>query len=362
MKYGYVGRSNMIVSKICLGGMHFGDKTSKEETFAILDRAFDLGINFIDTADVYNEGRSESYIGEWLAQDKSRRDKMVIATKFYGHLQPGEPNEEVGVSLYKCRRSLEGSLRRLQTDHVDIYQSHHIDKRITDEEYWEMMHRNIMCGKVLYAGGCNSTGWSLAEQQMAAKHLGYFGLASEQSNYSLLNRFVELEVIPAAQRFGIGVLAFMTLAGGILSGKKKAAPGSRTEFVTREYDYDMENNAQLEAFSRLCAELGEKENVVASAWVLHNPAVTSAIVGARTVAHLDDVERIVELKLPQDFLDELDKIFTYSNGRPLRPNTDAPFAYSGLGSHEDHFIQYYRNDRRLDHQVLHLELDEGDKI
>ena len=155
---------------------------------------------------------------------RAARQTLLIATKFYGHLEPGEPNEEVGVSLYKCRRSLEGSLRRMRTDHIDIYQSHHIDKRITPEEYWEMMHMNIMNGKILYAGGCNSTGWSLAEQQMAARHLGYFGLVSEQSNYSLLNRFIELEVIPAAQRYGIGILAFMTLAGGILTGKRAPPP------------------------------------------------------------------------------------------------------------------------------------------
>ncbi len=356
MQYGYVGRSNMIVSKICLGSMHFGDQTSKEDSFAILDRAFDLGINFIDTANVYNEGRSEEYIGEWMSRTKGRRDKMVIATKFYGHLEPGEPNEEVGISMYKCRRSLEASLRRLQTDRIDIYQSHHIDKRLTSDEYWEMMRVNILQGKILYAGGCNSTGWSLAEQQMAARHRGYFGLVSEQSNYSLLNRFVELEVLPAALRYGIGVLAFMTLAGGILTGKKPIISGSRTEFVTREYEYDPVGSKQLEDFSRLCAELGEKENVVASSWVLHNPAVTSAILGARTVAHLDDVERMVELRLPQDFLDELNQLFTYSNGRPLRPNTDSPFAYSGLGSKENHFIDYYRDDRADDHQALHKEL------
>lgn len=127
--------------------MHFGNRTPKEEAFAILDRAFDLGINFLDTANVYNDGRSEEIIGEWLAQCPARRDKLIIATKFYGHLEPGEPNEEVGVSLYKCRRSLEGSLRRMRTDHIDIYQSHHIDKRITPEEYWEMMHMNIMNGQ-----------------------------------------------------------------------------------------------------------------------------------------------------------------------------------------------------------------------
>lgn len=342
MKYGYIGRSNLIASKVCLGTMHFGDKTDKQEAFRILDYALDLGINMIDTANVYNDGRAESIIGEWIAQDPSRRDKIIIATKFYGHLNPGEPAEEKGVSMLKSRRSLEGSLRRLHTDYIDIYQTHHFDKHITVEEFWQMMQLNITQGKVLYAGACNSTGWSLAMQQMAAQHQNIFGLISEQTNYSLLNRFVELEVLPAARHFGIGVLSFMSLAGGILSGKKSAAAGSRTEFVTKEYNYNMENNDQLAKFSKLCADLGEKENVVASAWTLHNPAVSSTILGARVTSHLDDVPRIVELKLPRDFLEELDKIFTYSNGRPLRPNTEAPFAYAGLDSTEEHYIEYYQ--------------------
>lgn len=342
MKYGYIGRSNLIGSKVALGTMHFGDQTSKEEAFRIMDKAVDMGINIFDTANVYNDGRAEEIIGEWFAQGGGRREKVIIATKFYGHLYPGEPNEEVGVSMLKSRRSLEGSLRRLQTDYIDIYQTHHFDKHITDDEFWQMMQLNILQGKVLYAGACNSTGWSLAKQQMAARQRQIFGFITEQTNYSLLNRFVELEVLPAAREFGIGVLAFMSLAGGILTGKKHAASGSRTEFVTREYDYQMENNGQLEAFSKLCAELGEKENVVASAWTIHNPAVASTILGARVSSHLDDVPRIVELKLPEDFLKELDKIFTYSNGRPLRPGAEAPFAYAGLGAVEDHFIEYYQ--------------------
>lgn len=342
MKYGYVGRSNLIAGKVALGTMHFGDKTSKEEAFRILDYALDLGINLIDTANVYNEGRAETFIGEWLAQEPSRRDKVILATKFYGHLNPGEPAEEKGVSMLKSRRSLEGSLFRLQTDYIDIYQTHHFDKHITVEEFWQMMQLNIDQGKVLYAGVCNSTGWSLAMQQMAAEHRYIFGLISEQTNYSLLNRFVELEVLPAARHFGIGVLSFMSLAGGILAGKKSASVGSRTEFVTKEYDYNMDDNRQLEAYSRLCGELGEKENVVASAWTLHNPAVSCTILGARVTSHLDDVPRIVELKLPEDFLKELDQIFNYGNGRPLRPNTEAPFAYAGLDSTEEHFVEYYQ--------------------
>lgn len=346
MKYGYIGRSNLIASKVGLGTMHFGAQTQKEEAFRIMDQAMDLGINVFDTADVYNDGRAEEIIGEWLTQRKGAREKVIIATKFYGHLNPGLPNEEVGVSMHKSRIHLEGSLKRLQTDYIDIYQAHHFDKHITDDEFWQMMQLNIESGKALYAGACNSTGWSIAKQQMAARHRNIFGLISEQSNYSLLNRFVELEVLPAARAFGIGVFAFMSLAGGILTCKPMSAAGARTKFVIEEYEYNPENSAQLQAFSKLCAQLGEKESVVASAWTIHNPIVSTTLLGARVARHLDDVEKIVELKLPADFLNELDKIFTYSNGRPLRANTEAPFAYSGLGAKEKYFVEFYREGER----------------
>ncbi len=341
MKYGYVGRSNLIASKVCLGTMHFGAATPKQEAFRILDLALDSGINIIDTANVYNRGKTEEIIGEWLSQDKTRRDKVIIATKFYGHLEPGLPAEELGVSMLKARRHLEGSLRRLQTDYIDIYQSHHIDKHVTDAEFWDMMQLMINQGKVLYAGACNSAGWSLAKQQMAAKARNIFGFITEQSSYSLLNRFIELEVVPAAREFGIGILSYMPLAGGILTGKKQAVKGSRTEFVTREFEYDMEESEQLPAYSALCRQLGEKEHVVAAAWTIHNPVVACTIVGPRTTSHLSDVERIADLKLPSDFLAELDRLFTYQNGRPLRPGTEAPFAYAGLAAKERHFIDYY---------------------
>lgn len=347
MKYGFVGRSNLIVSKVGLGTMSFGDQTPKEEAFRIMDQAVDMGINLFDTADVYNDGKAEAIIGEWLHNRPGMREKVVIATKFYGHLHPGLPNEEVGVSMHKSKVHLEGSLKRLQTDYIDIYQSHHFDTHITDDEFWDMMQLNINSGKVLYAGTCNGTGWSLARLQMAARHRNIFGFISEQSNYSLINRFVELEVLPAAQYFGIGVFAFMSLAGGILTCKSMNEVGARTKFVMKEYEYDPVNNPQLQAYSRLCRDLGEKENVVAAAWTIHNPAVSATLLGARVASHLDDITRVVELKLPEDFLSELDKIFTYSNGRPLRPNTPAPFAYAGLAAKEKYFIEYYnKGDRR----------------
>lgn len=346
MKYGFVGRSNLIVSKVGLGTMSFGDTTPKDEAFRIMDKAVDMGINLFDTADVYNDGRAEEIIGEWLKERPGIREKVIIATKFYGHLYPGVPNEEVGVSMHKSHIHLEGSLKRLNTDYIDIYQSHHFDRHITDDEYWDMMQHNINSGKVLYAGTCNGTGWSLARLQQAAKQRNIFGFISEQSNYSLINRFVELEVLPCCKHFGIGVFSFMSLGGGILTCKSMAEAGARTRFVMKEYDYDPVDNPQLKAFSKACHELGEKENVVASAWTIHNPVVSSTLLGARVARHLDDVERVVELKLPEDFLKKLDEIFTYSNGRPLRPATEAPWAYAGLGSKEEYFIDYYRKEDR----------------
>lgn len=342
MKYGYVGRSNLITSKICLGTMHFGAATDEKEAFAIMDRAMELGINFFDTANVYNGGKTEEIIGKWLAQGGGRRENLVLATKCYGAMdRTGKPNEEPGVSVIKIRKHLEDSLRRLQTDYVDLYQVHHIDTHVSLDEFWQTMQGTINSGKALYLGSSNFPGWGLGKYQTDAKHRGLVGFIAEQSPYSLICRFIELEVAPAAKDLGIGILAYMPLAGGILSGKKQAAEGSRTSFVTKEYEYSLEMNQSLETFSKMCAELGEKEHVVATAWTLHNPVVASTLVGARTLKHLDDVERIVNLRLPQDFLDKLDEIFTYSNGRPLRPTAPAPNAYAGITAKETRFIEYY---------------------
>jgi len=329
MNYTKLGRSNLVVSKICLGTMHFGRVASEQEAFQIMDRALELGINFFDTANVYGgQGKTEEIMGNWFAQGGGRRDKIVLATKVYGAMT-GEPipNEERGISAYKVRKHSADSLRRLQTDHIDLYQVHHIDRRVTAEEFWGTFERLVNKGDVTYVGTSNFPGWGLAKYQMQAWHRGFMGFVSEQTQYNLLNRIPELEVIPAARDLGIGILAYMPLAGGLLTGKGKAVEGSRTHNVEREYGISLSENPQFEAFSQLCSDLGEQERTVAIAWTLANPTVSSAIVGIRSLQHLDNIERAAELQLDQGTLARLNEVFDINHGRPLRPG-EAPEAYA----------------------------------
>lgn len=332
MEYKRLGRSNMTVSRICVGTMHFGNRTPEDEAFAILDKALEMGINFFDTANVYggrpNTGLTESIIGRWLAQGGGRRDAIVLATKVYGPMVPDPgPNETAGISAYKVRKHLHDSLERLQTDHIDLYQVHHLDRTITVEEFWRIFERLENDGDVLYIGTSNFPGWGLTKFQMAAWHRGLLGLVSEQTQYNLLSRYPELEVLPAALEMEIGVIPYMPVAGGLLTGKEVVQPGSRTADVWNEYGFSDDRQPQLDAFSALCADLGEPEHVVATAWTLAHPAVTSAIVGVRTIAHLEGLDRASELELDAETLTRLDEIFSINRGRPLKPGP-APEAYA----------------------------------
>ena len=334
MEYTRLGRSNMLVSRICLGTMHFGSKTSQEDAFKIMDRCLELGIQFFDTANVYggrsNHGGSEEIIGRWFKQRPGARDQVVLATKVFGNMVDEDlPNEERGISAYKIRRHAADSLRRLQTDRIDLYQVHHIDRTISTEEFWGTFEKLVQDGDVLYMSSSNFPGWGLAKFQMAAWQRGFTGLVSEQTMYNLLCRIPELEVLPAAQEFGIGVIPYMPLAGGLLTGKTIAPEGSRTQSVGQEYGIELsEQNKQLASFSSLCRDLGEKEHIVATAWTLAHPAVDSAIVGIRKLEHLDGIERAVELKLAPEVLARLDEIFDVNHGRPLRTSKPAPEAYA----------------------------------
>lgn len=331
MQYNQLGRSQMWVSKVCLGTMFFGNRASEEESFKIMDRCLELGINFFDTANVYGgQGKSEEIIGRWMKQGGGRRDKIVLATKVYGQMvnNPG-PNEDRGISAYKVRKHAADSLRRLQTDHIDLYQVHHFVRDMAAEEFWGTFDRLVTDGEVLYMGTSNFPGWGLAKFQMQAWQRGSMGLISEQTMYNLLNRTPELEVLPAAKDFGIGVMAYMPLAGGLLTGKYASVSGSRTAEVEREYGVRLgEGNNQLVEFSKLCREIGEKEHVVAIAWTLANPAVHSAIVGIRTVEHLDGLQRAAELHLESEVMKRLGEIFDINKGRALMPDRPAPEAYS----------------------------------
>lgn len=326
MEYNYLGRSGLRVSKLCLGTMNFGVDTDQAEAFRIMDAALDAGIQFFDTADIYgwgeNSGATETIIGNWFAQGGNRRERVVLATKVYEKLHKPlyGPNDEKGLSTYKIRRHLEDSLRRLQTDHVELYQMHHIDRRTTWEEIWGAFEGLVNQGKIDYIGSSNFAGWHMMKAQAAAQNRHFLGLISEQHKYNLLNRLPELEVLPAAQDLGIGVIAWSPLAGGLLGGNALSA--DKQSRRSRESAEQLaRHREQLEAFDRLCSELGEKPANVALAWLLANPAVTAPIIGPRTVEQLQDMLRVVEIKLDQATLSELDRIFP-------GPGGETPEAYA----------------------------------
>ena len=322
MQYVQLGRSGVKVSRLCLGTMNFGPETTEAESFAIMDRAVDLGLNFFDTANVYGwkigEGWTEQILGRWFAQGGGRREKVVLATKVYGRM--GDWPNQARLSALHIKRACEGSLRRLQTDCIDLYQMHHVDRDTPWEEIWQAMEQLVREGKILYAGTSNFAGWQLAQAQELARHRHFLGVVSEQSLYNLLERTIELEVIPACTAYGIGLIPWSPLARGLLAGALTPATSGRRA------DQDVQQEAQkhrqtLEAFERLCRELGEQSADVALAWLLHQPAVTSPIIGPRTLEQLNASMRVLSLTLAKDMLKRLDDMFP-------GPGGPAPEAYA----------------------------------
>lgn len=325
MQYSYLGRSGLKVSKLCLGTMNFGVDTEESEAFKIMDAAVDAGINFFDTANIYgwgeNAGRTEEIIGKWFAQGGGRREKVVLATKFYGEMNDVNdgPNNAPGLSSYKMRRHLEASLRRLQTDHIELYQMHHVDRNVSWDELWEGFSIALYQGKIGYVGSSNFAGRDLVKAQYEAKAKGMLGLVSEQHKFSLLCRLPELEVLPAAEEHGIGVIAWSPLDGGLLSGHAlRPQPGSKR---ANNPERTEKHRAQLEAFEQFCRELGESEANVALAWTLTRPAMTAPIIGPRTLEQLEGALRVVDIKLGEAELNRLDEIFP-------GPGGEAPRAYA----------------------------------
>ena len=325
MQYTYLGRSGLKVSRLCLGTMNFGVSTDEKEAFRIMDAALDAGINFFDTANVYggvdNRGLTEEIIGRWFAQGGGRREKVVLATKFYGVMNDANdgPNGESGLSAYKLRRHLEASLKRLQTDHIELYQMHHIDRNVSWDELWESFRVAINQGKISYVGSSNFAGFDLVKAQYEAKSKHMLGLVSEQHKYSLLCRLPELEVLPAAQDQGIGVIPWSPLDGGLLSGHAhKNIEGSRSSKISDRVTAHM---SQLEQFYALSKEVGENAANIALAWTLAHPAVTAPIIGPRTTEQLEGALKAVEIKLDSEVLQRLDDIFPGPGGA-------APKAYA----------------------------------
>ncbi len=322
MQYTNLGRTGVKVSRLCLGTMNFGPLTSEEDSFAIMDKALEIGINFFDTANVYGwklgEGVTENIIGRWLAQGNGRRENIFLATKVFGRMGEG-PNER-RLSAYHIRRACDESLRRMQTDHIDLYQMHHVDRETPWEEIWQAMQILVQQGKVLYVGSSNFAAWNIAQAQSVAKERHFMGLVCEQSLYNLNARMVELEVIPACRAYGVGVIPWSPLAGGLLGGiLEKSAQGRRNSERIQEAIEKHRN--QIHAYEVLCQDLGEQPADVALAWLLHNPVVTAPIIGPRTTEQLVGSLKALTIELSEETCKKLDQIWP-------GPGGEAPEAYA----------------------------------
>lgn len=319
MNYVQLGRSGLRVSRLALGTMNFGPITDEESAHRILDLAVAGGINLVDTADVYGadankqvyglepeKGRTEEIIGRWLAATPSRRDEIVLSTKAYGAMGPGV--NDIRLSARHLVRACEASLRRLRTDHVDLYQLHHVDRLTPWEEIWEALSLLRQQGKVLYFGTSNHAAWHIMQGQHTAERQGLLGFVSEQSIYSLAQRSVELEVLPACRALGMGFLPYSPLHGGLLGGllrKQDAARGRSGRAASAIQGH----RAQVERYEKTCDAFGEHPAVIGLAWLLHRPEVTAPIVGARTGEHLSLAQRALAVDLDAEQLATLDDIF-----------------------------------------------------
>ena len=320
MEYRHLGRTGLRVSPLCLGTMNFGPRTSEADSFAIMDRALEEGINFFDTANVYGGGETETIIGRWFAQGGGRREKVVLATKVYNG-DDSWPNNNT-LSARHIRAACEASLRRLQTDHIDLYQMHHIDRATPWDEVWQAMDLLVSQGKVIYVGSSNFAGWHIAAASEAARRRGSVGLVSEQSLYNLVTRNVELEVLPACEAYGVGLIPYSPLAGGLLGGvlKENSAEGSRRGSAEMKAGIDF-LRPKLEKWEGLCDEMGQQPADVALAWLLANPGVTAPIIGPRTLDQLTGSLKALEVVIEPDVHNKL-------NGIWRGPGGPAPEAYA----------------------------------
>ncbi|WP_171165215.1 aldo/keto reductase [Streptomyces sp. I05A-00742] len=320
MEYTQLGRTGLKVSRIVLGTMNFGPHTDEADSHSIMDAALTAGVNFFDTANVYgfgeDRGRTETIIGSWFAKGGGRRDKVVLATKVFGAMEPGSEGEwpnRSRLSALNIRRSVEGSLRRLGTDHIDVYQFHHVDRETPWEEIWQAMDVLVQQGKILYVGSSNLAGWHLAQANETARRLGTYGLVSEQCLYNLVERRAEMEVIPAARAYGLGVVPWSPLGGGLLGGaiRRAAETGRSAEALANTAVRD-----RIQAYEDVVDAHGLVPGEVALAWLLAQPGITGPIVGPRTAEQLGSALKAVELDLPEELLASLDEIFPGPGAAP----------------------------------------------
>ncbi|HVU11097.1 MAG TPA: aldo/keto reductase [Phototrophicaceae bacterium] len=315
MEYTQLGRTGLKVSRVCLGTMNFGPFTTEPDSYAIMDRALEQGINFFDTANVYGwkkgEGVTEQIVGRWFAQGGGRREKVVIATKVYGDM--GDWPNQSRLSALHIRQACEDSLRRLQTDHIDLYQMHHIYRLAPWEEIWQAMDLLVQQGKVIYVGSSNFAGWHIAKANEAAKKRNFLGLVSEQLLYNLNARMAEMEVVPAAIDYGLGLIPYSPVAGGLLGGVLQKISEGRRHSDNMQKQIEKYHD-KLEKYENFCKEIGHKPADIALAWLLAQPGVTAPIIGPRTMEQFEDNYHSVEIKLTPEQLKTLDEIFPGPGG------------------------------------------------
>jgi len=313
MQYTRLGRAGAKVSRLALGTMNFGPVIDEAASTAVLDRAVEAGIDFIDTADVYGGGRwgdhpgqSEEILGRWM-RDRGNRDDLVVATKVYGVM--GSRLNDRGLSAVHIRAAVDASLRRLDTDRIDLYQMHHIDRDVPLDEVLGAFATLREQGKIVYLGSSNFAGWHQARVQEVAAAAGFPAPVTEQSLYNLAQRTIELEVIPASEQYGVGILPWSPLASGQLGGVLAKTDRSRSSL-----DALGDRRPAIERYEAFCAELGIRPGVVAIAWLLHQPSVTAPIIGPRTIDQLDSAIEALDVTLDADALAELDRIWPGPGG------------------------------------------------
>ncbi len=345
MKYTTLGKAGVKVSRACLGTMNFGMAIDEKESFKIMDRAMELGVNFFDIADFYGnppgKGLSESIVGNWF-EASGKRDDVVLVTKAYATMGNMGVNDR-GLSAFHMRRACDKSLKRLKTDHIDVYMMHHYDRGFrepaelanigrteeddlhigvsgtlapTFEEIAEAMIKLKMQDKITYTGTANFSAWALAHYNGIAKQMGTMGSVVEQCHYNLFSRKTAVELLPACKELGVGVMTYAPLAGGILAGYEALDKQGRFS----EENLDPELKAKMQAYDKLCKEFGEKPADVSLAWILHNKVVTSVMLGPRNVEQLEGGVKAISIELPEDFMKEIDKIWP-------GPGAEAPEYY-----------------------------------
>ena len=320
MEYRQLGKSALKVSTLCLGTMNFGPRTSEEESFAIMDDAMEAGINFFDTANQYGGklgvGATAVIVGKWLTHNPQHRERIVLATKV--HQPMSDDINDRGLSARHIRMACEASLKRLNVDHIDLYQMHHIDRAAPAEEIWQAMDQLISQGKITYVGSSNFPGWKIVQMNEKAQVRHSLGLVSEQSLYNLVERSAELEVIPACKEYGLGVITWSPLSGGLLALNDDDGTGRRQSKSIKSAAQSRSD--QLSRYGDLCKSIGETPSALALAWLLNQSGVTSNIIGPGSRAQLASVLHVPTIQISQETLATINEIFP--------PIGSAPEAYA----------------------------------